>query len=74
MKRLLISLTLAVALSSSAMGGDIPSGGIAPPPPPSNATTETTATTDPGDIPSDGKAELSSDALSALLAVLSFLT
>ena len=68
MKRLLISLTLAVALSSSAMGGDIPSGGIAPPPPPSDTTT------DPGDMPTSGKAELSSDALSAVLSVLSFLT
>jgi hypothetical protein len=68
-KRLLISLTLAVALSSSAMGGDIPSGGIAPPP--TNATTETTA---PGDMETPGKAEVSSEALSALLSVFSFLT
>ena len=66
MKRLLISLTLAVVLSSPAMGGDIPSGGIAPP-------TGPTAATEPGDVPSVGKSELSSEALSALLSVLSFL-
>jgi hypothetical protein len=65
-------MTLAVVLSSSALAGDIPSGGIAPPP--ATGTTEATATTNPGDIPCGGNAEsLSSDALSALLSVLSFL-
>jgi hypothetical protein len=69
-KRLFVSLALAVALSSSALAGDIPSGGIAPPAP--GGLAETTRTT-PGDVTSVGKAALSSDALSALLSVLSFL-
>ena len=72
MKRFLITIALTCALSSSAFAGLIPSVGA--PAPASNGTSETTTSTSPGDIPSGGKAEeLSSDALSALLAVLSFL-
>ena len=71
MKRLLMSVALACVFSSSAFAGDIPSvGSPAPPPPPSKATMETT---EPGDIPTSGRSELSSEALSALLSVLSFL-
>ena len=69
MKRLLMTLALACVLSSSALAGDIPSDGSPSPAP--NPTP--TITTEPGDIPTSGKAELSSDALSALLSVLSFL-
>ena len=71
MKRPLMTLALACVFSSSAFAGDIPSvGSPAPPPPPSNATMQST---EPGDIQTPGKSELSSDALSALLSVLSFL-
>jgi len=71
MKRFLAAIFITCVLSVSALAGDIPiSGSPAPPPPPSNATMETT---EPGDMPTSGKAELSSDALSALLSVLSFL-
>jgi hypothetical protein len=70
-KRPLMTLALACVFSSSAFAGDIPSvGSPAPPPPPSNATMQST---EPGDIQTPGKSELSSDALSALLSVLSFL-
>ena len=71
MKRFLITIALTCALSSSAFAGDIPSVGA--PAPASSGTTETTATS-PGEIPSVGVAEqLSSEALSAVLSVLSFL-
>ena len=69
MKRLLMSVTLAVVLSPSALAGDIPSGGI-----PAPATTEPTGATSPGLIPSDGMSDqLSSEALSALMSVLGLL-
>ena len=71
MKRFVTAIALCCILSASALAGDVPSVG-APAPAPSSMT-ETINTTSPGDIPSDGKAELSSDALSALLSVLSFL-
>ena len=67
MKQLVITLALLCAFSSSIFAGDMPTGGIAPP---SNETAAGLA----GDIPSVGKSELSSEALSALLSVLSFLT
>ncbi len=71
MKRFLITIALTCALFSSAFAGDIPSVGA--PTPASNGTSETISTS-PGDIPTLGKAEqLTSDALSALLSVLSFL-
>ena len=71
MKRFLAALAITCVLSVSAFAGDMPiSGSPAPPPPPSNATVETT---EPGDIQTPGKTSLSSDALSALLSVLSFL-
>jgi hypothetical protein len=69
MKRSLMTIGLACVLSSSALAGEIPSGGIAPPPPPSNGVT--TSATSPGEIPSGGFAqEVSDTALSALLSVL----
>jgi hypothetical protein len=49
MKRFLMATALAVALSGVALGGNIPTGGIAPPPPP--PPDETTIT---GDMPTCG--------------------
>jgi hypothetical protein len=43
-----MATALAVALSGVALGGNIPTGGIAPPPPPPDETTIT------GDVPSTG--------------------
>lgn len=70
MKRFLPTLALALALSGSVFAGDIPTSG-SPAPAPSGPTT--TATTEPGDIQTPGKSGLSSEALSALMSVLSFL-
>lgn len=67
MKRLLTAIVLALALSVSALAGDIPTLG-APQPPPQGITAS------PGDVPTVGVAEqLSSDALSTLITVLGFL-
>lgn len=71
MKRFVTVIALSCALSASALAGDVPSVGA--PAPASNGMTETTDSTSPGDIPTDGKSELSSEALSALLSALSFL-
>jgi hypothetical protein len=65
MKRLLTAIALALALSVSALAGDIPISGS--PAPIHNGTTQSTS---PGDIPTDGSAgELTDAALSALLMV-----
>ena len=70
MKRLLVTTALACVLSSSALAGEIPSGGVPAPLPP-GGTAPTTDATSPGEIPSGGYAEQISDvALSGLLAVL----
>ena len=71
MKRFLTILMLSCILSVPVVAGEIPTSGS--PAPASNGTPVTINSTDPGDIPTDGKAELSSEALSALLSVLSFL-
>ena len=73
MKRFLMVGVLVGLLAVSAFAGDVSTSG-SPAPQPPNGTPGTTNITEPGDIPSDGKAELSSEALSALLSVLSFLT
>jgi hypothetical protein len=76
MKRSLMTIALACVLSSPALAGEIPSGGIAPPPPPSNGViTSATSPSDmlsvPGEVPTGGFAqEVSDTALSALLSVL----
>ncbi|MEP6569182.1 MAG: hypothetical protein ABJC10_05350 [Acidobacteriota bacterium] len=70
MKRLLVSLGLVFVLGSFAFAGEIPSVG-APAPPPSGSSQIKSAA--PGDIPSGGQAEISSEALSALLSALSYL-
>jgi hypothetical protein len=69
MKRFVTAIALSCVLSASALAGDVPSVGA--PAPASNGVTETT---EPGDVQTPGKAELSSEALSVLLSVLSFLT
>ncbi len=72
MKRFLISVALACVFSSSALAGDIPSGGIPSPAPSGGPSTTSTSL---GEVPTVGLAEqLSSDALSAILSVLGFLT
>ena len=74
MKRYLMAFALTGLLAVSTLAGDISTSG-APAPAPSGITqTPGETQTPPGDIPSVGKAEqISSDALSALLSVLSFL-
>jgi hypothetical protein len=72
MKRFAMTLVLASFLSSAAVAGEIPSVG-APAPPPSGGT-QTTISTEPGNIPSDGLAgQISDAALSALLSVFGLL-
>ena len=74
MKRYLMALALTGLLAVSTLAGDISTSGAPAPAPNGITQTPGAAQTPPGQIPSDGKAEeLSSDALSALLAVLSFL-
>ena len=70
MKRFVMTVVLTIALSSFAFAGDIPSDGShAPAPNPTPATAPA-----PGDMGNGGKAEqISSDALSVALSVLSFL-
>jgi opacity protein-like surface antigen len=71
-KRFLMIVALACVLWSSALAGEVPTVGTPAPAP--EGTTQTGSTV-PGEIPSVGVAEqLSSDALSALLAALGFLT
>ena len=72
MKRFIPALALTLAFSCSVFAGDIPTSG-APAPSGPTASTQTGDEWAPGDIPTDGKSELSSEALSALLSALSFL-
>jgi len=69
-KRFLVSVVLACVLSSSALAGDIPSGGSPAPPPPSQTTTSTS----PGATPSNGSEEITDVVLSALSTVLGLLS
>ena len=74
MKRFLAAIAITWVLSFSALAGDMPISGSPAPAP--GGPTESTQASDmpaPGDIPVSGKSELSSEALSALLSVLSFL-
>jgi hypothetical protein len=74
MKRLITALALALALSGSVFAGDITtSGSPAPAPGGPTASTQASEVPAPGDIPSGGRSDVSSEALSALLSVLSFL-
>ena len=72
MKRFVITMVLACALSSSAFAGDIPSDGSPAPAP--NGSGQSATTTSPGEIPSDGlAAQISDGALSVLLTVFGLL-
>jgi len=71
MKRFVITMGLTCVLSTSVLGGDIPCGSPSPQP---VGTTQTTSTSSPGDIPTVGVADQTSNAtLSALLTVLGLL-
>ena len=54
MRRFLIVAVLTFTLASSALAGEIPSGGIVPPPPPPPDGMQASTTTIPGEIPSGG--------------------
>ena len=71
MKRFLMVGVLVGLLAVSAFAGDSSTSGS---PAPAPTGTPGTINTAPGDMETPGKSELSSDALSALLSVLSFLT
>lgn len=71
MKRFLMAWVMAGLFAVSAFAGDVSTSGS---PAPAPTGTPGTTNTAPGDIQSVGKSELSSEALSALLSVLSFLT
>lgn len=70
MKRFVMAITLGCVLSGLVLAGEVPS---VVPAPPANGMTQTTSPS-PGEIPTSGVAEqISSEALTALLSVLSFL-
>ena len=73
MKHFVIAVALVCALSVSALGGQVPTGGIAPPPPPGDGVT--TSSTSPGQVPTGGLTEQSTtnSALTVLLNILSLL-
>ena len=71
MNRFAMAITLTCVLVSSALAGEVPSVG---PESTVNKTTQTTSTASPGDIPTVGVADQTSNAtLSALLTVLGLL-
>jgi hypothetical protein len=79
MKRFVMTVVLACALSASALAGEVPTGGFTPPPPPpppgDGVTTSTTSPGEipsvPGDVPTSGfEQQVSDGALAALLSVL----
>jgi hypothetical protein len=76
MKRFLMTVALTCLLSSSALAGDVPTVGTPQPPNQTTATPISTGDTPSvlGDMSTDGSADqISGEALSALLAVLSLL-
>jgi len=70
MKRLLITTTMTLMLSCSALAGEIPCGAPSPPPP---GTAQTADATSPGDMPCDLADQVSDATMSALLAVVGML-
>ena len=70
MKRFLLILAAVLVVSTSALAGDIPSGGFAPPPPP--PTTGATSTPAPGEVPNVGSAQ-STQVDAVIQGVLNFL-
>jgi len=71
MKRLLITTTMTLVLSGSALAGEIPCG--APQPPPPQGITQATDATSPGDIPCGLAEQISEAALSGLLTTFDLL-
>lgn len=73
MKRFLMVVTIVFAISTTAVAGNIPTGGIAPPPPPTGDGI-TTSSPSPGDLPTSGVyEEVEETAWSTLMAVLSLI-
>jgi hypothetical protein len=71
MKRFLIAIALACAVSVSVFAGEIPSDGFASPPP---AGTSQRAASSPGEIPTVGAAQpVSSAALTVIQALVGLL-
>jgi hypothetical protein len=72
MKRFLVAIALACALSVSVFAGEIPSDGFVSPPP--HVTAQTTSVASPGDIPTSDSAQPASSAvLSFIQAVIGLL-
>jgi hypothetical protein len=70
MKRFLASIALTCLLSVCVLAGDMPISGLQAPVDPTSAT----STEEPGEIPTSGAPEqVSSDARSVVLSMLSFL-
>ncbi len=70
MRRILVTVVLACLLSVSGVAGEIPTSGS--PAPSLSSSTQTSPST--GDMPTSGSADqISSEAMSALLSVLSFI-
>jgi hypothetical protein len=73
MKRLVMAAALASVLFSSSFAGEVPSGGYAPPAP--VEPTQTTSETAPGEMPTGGYMEESTDpGLTVIMTILSLLS
>lgn len=81
MKRFVMALTLACALSGTALAGNVPSTDYVPPPPPPPGAAQTASPgdipsgdfTSPGDVPStDFSGEVPTGGLSVWLTILDF--
>lgn len=75
MKQFVVTVVLVCAVSSSALAGEVPTGGFAAPFPPQGQTSITISPggTVPGDLPTAGFAQqISEAALSALLSCLAW--
>jgi hypothetical protein len=68
MKRILMIVALACVLSTSAVAGEIPTGGFAPPPPPEGVTE--TSTTLPGDVPTTGDSTIGDETIVSVMGTL----
>ncbi len=68
MKRLFVAISLTCVLSVSALAGEVPTVGVPQPPP-----SATTGLNSSEDMPTGSTDQISGEALSALLTVLSFL-
>jgi hypothetical protein len=68
MKRFLMTIGLTCVFAASAVGGEIPSVPLAPPPPEDEA--QITNTPSPGDVPSVGYTNETSDATLSLVQMM----